>query len=46
MPQAWGRVEVPALPHNVRRFLNGTMSDQGEEERDNYRRSREVLGRR
>lgn len=33
-----GRVEVPAHPHNVKRFFAGTLGTQGEEER----RSREA----
>jgi hypothetical protein len=36
-----GRVEVPAHPHNIRRFLAGTMQTT-EVERDEYRRSREA----
>ena len=34
-----GRVEVPAHPHNIRRFFNGTM---GTIQGDSYRGSREA----
>src|SRR5262245_34162977 len=36
-----GRVEVPAHPHNVRRFLSGEM-ERYEEDGGSYRRTREA----
>jgi hypothetical protein len=39
-----GRVEVPAHPHNIRRFFDGTI-ESTECDGDSYRRSREAWDR-